>query len=107
MYILKFGGSVITEKSTEKCIFKNRVVDELVKSLALAGKKYIIVHGAGSFGHVIAKKYNLNKGFLSNKQQIGFALTQAKVQQLNTLFLQSLHNFGLHNNPKPVISNAA
>jgi isopentenyl phosphate kinase len=95
MYIIKFGGSVITEKASEKSIFKTDIMDGLTKSLVSAGKEYIIVHGAGSFGHVLAKKYDLHMGFLSDTQKIGVALTQMKVQQLNNLFLQSLHKYNI------------
>jgi len=54
MYLIKFGGSVITEKSNRDAVFKKSIMDKLAKSLASAGKEYIIVHGAGSFGHVLA-----------------------------------------------------
>ena len=95
MYLIKFGGSVITEKSNRNAVFKKSVMDKLAKSLASAGKEYIIVHGAGSFGHVLAKEHNLNNGFQSDKQRIGFSMTQTKVQQLNTFVLQSLQKQGL------------
>jgi isopentenyl phosphate kinase len=58
--------------------------------LKKAEKEYIIVHGAGSFGHVLAKTFHLNDGFQKEEQRIGFARTQALVQQLNGYILQSL-----------------
>ena len=39
MYLIKFGGSVITEKSNNNAIFKKSVMDKLAKSLASAGKE--------------------------------------------------------------------
>jgi isopentenyl phosphate kinase len=91
MYIIKLGGSVITDKAKE-CCFKQEIVDRLAAELQHANKEVILVHGAGSFGHILAKKYKLNDGFKQKKQIEGFARAQAMVQQLNTLVLTSLHN---------------
>ena len=57
MYILKIGGSVITDKS-KKFILRNEILDELSKQIKKVNKKCIIVHGAGSFGHILAKKHS-------------------------------------------------
>jgi isopentenyl phosphate kinase len=95
MFIIKLGGSVITDKATE-CSFKQEVMDHLAAELHHAKKESILVHGAGSFGHILAKKYKLNEGFKRKDQLEGFALTQVMVQRLNTLVLTSLHN---HNIP--------
>ena len=57
MYIIKLGGSVITDKRKEN-YFKKDIVDNLAKVIKKANKKTIIIHGAGSFGHIIADKYN-------------------------------------------------
>jgi isopentenyl phosphate kinase len=94
MFIIKFGGSVITDKAKE-CCFKQKIVDRLASELKHANKEIILIHGAGSFGHILAKKYNLNGGFRQKKQVEGFALTQAMVQRLNNLVLASLHNHNL------------
>jgi isopentenyl phosphate kinase len=94
MFIIKFGGSVITDKAKE-CCFKQKIVDRLASELKHANKEIILIHGAGSFGHILAKKYNLNDGFRQKKQVEGFALTQAMVQRLNNLVLASLHNHNL------------
>jgi len=94
MFIVKFGGSVITNKAKE-CCFKQEIVDDLAAQVKRAGKEIILVHGAGSFGHILAKQYKLNKGFKQKKQLQGFALTQAQVQRLNNLVLASLQNHGL------------
>ena len=47
MYIIKFGGSVITDKRKENC-FKQEVVDNLAKEIKKSKKDTIIIHGAGS-----------------------------------------------------------
>lgn len=94
MYILKLGGSIITDKAKE-CCFKQGVMDRLASELKRAGKPMIIVHGAGSFGHILAKQYNLNQGYKKKSQLQGFAFTHATVQELDTLVLQSLQIQGI------------
>jgi isopentenyl phosphate kinase len=90
MYIIKLGGSVITDKTKEN-YFKQEVVEKLAKEIKKANKKTVIIHGAGSFGHIIADKYKLNEGQQTNDQLLGFSLTLGMVQKLNSLVLDSLH----------------
>jgi len=90
MFIIKLGGSVITNKSRENS-FKREIANRLSAELKKANKKSIIIHGAGSYGHILAEKYNLNNGFESDEQLHGFSLTHAMVQKLNSLVMDSLH----------------
>jgi isopentenyl phosphate kinase len=94
MFIVKIGGSVITDK-TKEYFFKEKIMDRLAAEIKKANKKIILVHGAGSFGHILAKKYELNKGFKNEDQLLGFSITHAKVQELNCLVLKSLHDHQL------------
>jgi len=94
MFIIKLGGSVITDKS-KKYFFKQDVVDRLSSEIKRTNKKIILVHGAGSFGHILAKEYNLNQGYENDKQLQGFSLTHAMVQKLNSLVINSLHDKGI------------
>lgn len=91
MIIVKLGGSVITNKAKESS-FRQKVMDNLAKEIKKANKEIILVHGAGSFGHILAKQYNLNEGHLREDQLEGFSLTHAMVQKLNSLVLKSLHD---------------
>jgi len=90
MFIVKLGGSVITKK-TKQCCFRQKIMDGLAKEIKKAGKKTILVHGAGSFGHISAKKYRLNEGYSKQDQLRGFSITHEMVQKLNSLVLRSLH----------------
>lgn len=90
MFIIKIGGSIITDK-TKPQTFKQTIMDGLSKQIKKAGKKLILVHGAGSFGHILAEKYELNKGYKRYDQIKGFSLTHEKVQTLNSYVLKSLH----------------
>jgi len=91
MFILKLGGSVITKKSEQGC-FRPEVVDNLAREINKANTEVILVHGAGSFGHILAKQYELNKGYKNEDQLHGFSLTHAMVQTLNSFVLKSLHS---------------
>ena len=95
MFIIKLGGSVITDKSSTKGAFKQNIMDGLAASIQKSNQQVIIIHGAGSYGHVLAKDYHLNNGFSTENQIMGFSLTQAKVQELNTLVLKSLQKKGI------------
>jgi isopentenyl phosphate kinase len=98
MYIIKLGGSVITDKSKET-FFKREVMNNLSKEIKKANKKCIIIHGAGSFGHKPAKKYKLNEGFFDNHKLKGFSNTIQMVQVLNTYVLESLNLYDNHTVP--------
>ena len=62
--IIKFGGGLITIKD-QLCSPKIDVIHNLAKSVQhLVNKdiQVIIVHGAGSFGHLKAKYWKLHEG---------------------------------------------
>jgi len=95
MYLIKLGGSVITEKSS-KATFRSKVMNNLSAQLARSKKDFILVHGAGSFGHVLAKEYDLNSGYTNPTQNIGVVKTQRLVQKLNDHVLDCLHENGIN-----------
>ena len=71
--VLKWGGGVITEKSAH-CIARREMIaslSECAVKLAYDGHEVIIVHGAGSFGHIDAKHYRLNEGYLGDLSESG------------------------------------
>ena len=87
--ILKLGGSVITSK-TEPFRAKPKVVDQIAKEVASAKcEKLIIVHGGGSFGHPMAKKYKIHEGFHYPDQIKGFSETHKAMEQLNQIVISA------------------
>jgi isopentenyl phosphate kinase len=94
MFLVKLGGSIITDKAKEGT-FRADTTDRLAHELKDAGKHYLIVHGAGSFGHILAKHHNLTEGLTTPPQILGFAQTHASVQRLNTLIIDALIHHGL------------
>ncbi|HDO19139.1 MAG TPA: isopentenyl phosphate kinase family protein [Thermoplasmatales archaeon] len=89
MILIKLGGSVITDKQKERTA-KLNVIERLSREIADAGKDVIIVHGAGSFGHIPAKRYGLHNGFSSKEQLRGFSVTHYGVRTLNRIVMDAL-----------------
>ena len=93
--ILKLGGSVITHKDkyfapdTENI---KRLAKEIAESKS---KSLIIVHGAGSFGHPVAKKYNISEGLKSPEQLVGFSETHQSMTRLNQIIVDTLLEAGV------------
>ncbi|MDH7508377.1 MAG: isopentenyl phosphate kinase [Methanomassiliicoccales archaeon] len=94
MILVKLGGSVITEKSQLRS-FRKENVERLVDEIKSARKKIILVHGAGSFGHLLANEYSLQKGFISNNQIPGLAKVMVDVRELNLNVMKILEEKGI------------
>jgi len=90
MIILKLGGSVLTNKAKSSS-FQHDTMKNLAHAIQPVAHDIILVHGAGSYGHILAKKYALNQGYKQKDQLLGFSQTHAMVQELNTLVLKALH----------------
>ncbi|MDE0708707.1 MAG: hypothetical protein OSB33_07145 [Candidatus Poseidoniales archaeon] len=69
--IMKWGGGLISDKSTLCKPYSNRIVAlaDCVIQLVEQGHDVIIVHGAGSFGHIRARKYRLAEGKVAGMEQ--------------------------------------
>lgn len=95
MILVKLGGSVITDKS-KKRVFKEKTVKRLAKEIKNSGEKVIVVHGAGSFGHILAKKHRLDKGLIHDRQIKGVAVVQRDVKELNLKVVNGLIDAGIN-----------
>ena len=92
LIIVKLGGAVITKKD-EKIPQANipvikRLLMEIKDAKERKNFKIIIVHGAGSFGHMLAKKYSLVSGFKDENQIPGFVEVHLSVEKLNKILIQ-------------------
>ncbi|MBC7108779.1 MAG: isopentenyl phosphate kinase family protein [Methanomassiliicoccales archaeon] len=94
MILVKLGGSVITEKNQLRS-FRRENVERLVEEIKNARKKIILVHGAGSFGHLLAYEYHLQKGFISSDQIPGLAKVMLDVRELNLNVMKVLEEKGI------------
>eukprot|EP01041_Mallomonas_annulata_P006405 gene6405-12948_t len=97
--LVKYGGSAITEKSNFETLNMdalNSTASQIKKIKQKQTKtSFVIVHGAGSFGHFQASKYGLSRGGSPESWAEGAALTRQSVVKLNGLVVQSHINQGI------------
>ncbi len=96
--VIKFGGSVVTYKDSSAPRARGRIIKRLareVKELIDKGCKLVIVHGAGSFGHPIVKKFNLHKGMKTPQQKLAYAQTLAQMLTLNQVIIKEFISRGV------------
>ncbi len=87
--ILKLGGSLITEKSSPLSIREN-VIDNAIKQIIESKSRLVLVHGGGSYGHPIAKKYSISGGLNPSiqSQVLGLSETHEAMNELNTIIVK-------------------
>lgn len=94
LYIIKLGGSVITEKEVNRLEAKRetiaRIASEINRALKENGFQLIIVHGAGPFGHTNVVEYNINNGVFSKRQGEGLKKTIKDCNFLNSVVVEKM-----------------
>lgn len=66
-----------------------RLANEI--SSALQSNPLVVVHGGGSFGHPLAKRYAIKEGYRNKASQaLGFAMTHQAMVTLNKLVVDAL-----------------
>lgn len=91
--IIKLGGSVLTRKKhNEKKIEMNNLkrLSKEIGSVINKDLRLIIVHGVGSFGHIISKKYSLNEGFMNKEQIMAISTLRCDLMKLNLAISKEL-----------------
>ena len=96
---IKFGGSVITDKSGQEAADRS-VIRQLAGELQVVRQqrpesRIILGHGSGSFGHYYAARYHVHQGLQPDEDWMGFALTAAAALRLNRLVLDTLIEAGV------------
>lgn len=100
MIILKLGGSVITRKNASEPTLDTENLTRICREISESSyEKLIVVHGAGSYGHLYAKEYEIgaeinSKKELERKKQ-GFSKTQNSVKDLNAMVCEHLQKQGI------------
>ena len=61
MLLVKLGGSVVTDKDKLRTA-RRPAIRRLAAELAAVRQPLLVVHGAGSFGHILASHHRLNEG---------------------------------------------
>ena len=93
--VIKWGGGLITHKD-QLCTVNFGVIKSLANVCSQTSKKLVIVHGAGSFGHLKAKEYRLAEGRLEGLDQDS-AIEEVRndMLKLNSVVVQELEAQGL------------
>ena len=98
--VIKMGGGLITDKSSHKSV-KIDVIDSLAamaSELVGHGHRVVLVHGAGSFGHLTAKKWNLSGGLdsdIAQGQRDAVEQVRGDMTELNDHVTNSLNSVGV------------
>lgn len=93
--ILKIGGSILTDKNHDAAA-RPAEIRRVAEEVASAPEDLVFVHGAGSFGHVPARRYGLPERFSPE----GLRETHRSVVRLNDLVVGALSKAGA--SPMPV-----
>lgn len=94
MILIKLGGSVITNK-LKYMTFNKHHVSRLCDEIKRSGKDVMIVHGAGSFGHVMAKEHRLQDGYIDDSQIPGIVKVSFDMRDLNSRMMDEIVNAGI------------
>lgn len=88
--VLKIGGSILTDKSGERGAITDEI-ERVAREVASRPRDLVLVHGAGSFGHIPARQYGLPQKFSPE----GLRVTHESVVRLNRLLLEALAEAGV------------
>jgi isopentenyl phosphate kinase len=94
--IIKLGGSCFSDKKIPRSLHVD-VIDSISTQLKESGIPCIIVHGGGSYGHPVAKKYAIQHGRQQGipDQEIGFCETHQAMAELNMVMIAEFLHHGL------------
>jgi isopentenyl phosphate kinase len=98
--VVKLGGSVLTRKKEERRL-RPKVLERLAREVAEGADAgpLVLLHGAGSFGHIAAKKYSLARppapGPGSGGRARGAVRVAAMVRELHQHVLTRLVDAGV------------
>ena len=90
LYILKIGGSVLTNKNSKKLYLHTKRIHKIAQHIKTILDKnnnlqLIIIHGGGGAAHHLAHKYSLRNGVNNDKNKLyGATLIRLAIQKLNT-----------------------
>lgn len=98
--VLKLGGGLITDKSRYRHARIGRIdaVSSVVRELRDSGHSVVLVHGAGSFGHLEARKWGLAEGVddeAYESQLIAISRVRKDMDDLNAAVIESLNRAGV------------
>jgi len=99
--ILKIGGSLIACKESETPQIDRGELDRIAAEIAeawsarAADHALVIVHGAGSYGHLIVSSTGIDKGLRTDADRLAMARTQRLQNELNLIVTGALVDRGV------------
>ncbi len=96
--LIKIGGSLITNKNKPFTLNTKAlgIIVAEIKKVVNSGKLLIVGHGAGSFAHIPAQKYQTHKGILDQQSYEGIAKVADVAAQLNRIVVKKLIKKGVN-----------
>jgi isopentenyl phosphate kinase len=94
MLLVKLGGSVLTDKSRLRTP-RRATIRRLASELASVRQDLLVVHGAGSYGHILARRHKLNEGGLSSSKRIASSRIQQDVKELDGIVVNAFLSAGI------------
>ncbi|MGV8176981.1 MAG: isopentenyl phosphate kinase [Candidatus Bilamarchaeaceae archaeon] len=94
---VKLGGSIITDKGRFRTP-NMAVIRSSAKAIASAykkGNRFVVVHGAGSYGHMPANKYGLSEGAKGKEGLHNYAEVHMLCEEISLLIVQELLKNGV------------
>src|SRR5437016_6479289 len=93
MLLVKLGGSVLTEKARLRTP-RRAAIRRLAAELASVRQPLVIVHGAGSYGHILASRHRLKDGGSTSARRAAAARVPAALRELDRLVVDALNRAG-------------
>ncbi|MEM4272553.1 MAG: isopentenyl phosphate kinase [Candidatus Bilamarchaeaceae archaeon] len=98
MQVLKLGGSVLTDKSSYMKADERNIISlsaMLGRVWNSGTRNFLLIHGAGSFGHPLVVKYGLENGVKTPDQKLGAAITHSACSRLSEMVVSALNSYGV------------
>ena len=99
MIILKLGGSALTVKNADKPTIDEDNLERIAEEVSYYNDELVIVHGAGSYGHIYAKEYAIGEKIVdveeNNRKIEGMAKIQSSMQIMNYMVISKLQEYGI------------
>ena len=93
--LLKLGGSLLTDKNKPFSL-REEILESCLTQIIKSKKSLILIHGGGSFGHPIAKKYQISQGLNESieDQIVGLSKTHEAMNKFNSIIINKLLDKG-------------
>jgi len=97
---VKLGGSVLTDKARLRTP-RRATIRRLAAELATIRQPLLVVHGAGSYGHILARRHKLNEGGVSASKRVAATRVQQDVKELDGIVVNAFIEAGIAAIPIP------